>query len=65
MEGENTENLFGSGTRIIPASVKQAVWRTVKGMCTRYDSRKDIHFDHIDHIILYSHGDTSLDEKNI
>lgn len=49
-------------TRIIPSSVKQAVWKRDGGRCVLCGSNKNIHFDHE---LPYSKGGTSFSEKNI
>lgn len=49
-------------TRQIPGRVKTAVFKRDKGICTLCGSKNDLHFDHI---LPYSKGGTSLDEKNI
>ncbi len=49
-------------TRIIPASVKQEVWKRDKGKCIECGSKENLHFDHI---IPYSKGGSSLVKENI
>ena len=49
-------------TRIIPQSIKLAVWKRDKGRCCICGSTDNLHFDHI---IPFSKGGTSLDKKNI
>jgi hypothetical protein len=51
-----------STERIIPSSVKQAVWKRDKGQCTKCGSKANLHFDHI---IPWSKGGTSLLATNI
>ena len=48
--------------RMIPTSVKLAVWRRDHGQCTQCGSADNLHFDHI---IPYSKGGSSLVEDNI
>jgi HNH endonuclease len=48
--------------RLIPTSVKLAVWRRDKGKCVLCGSRDNLHFDHI---IPYSKGGSSLVAENI
>lgn len=49
-------------TRMIPSEVKQQVWKRDKGRCTQCGSDDNLHFDHI---IPFSKGGSSLEEKNI
>lgn len=49
-------------TRMIPSQVKQQVWKRDRGRCTQCGSEDNLHFDHI---IPFSKGGSSLDEKNI
>jgi len=48
--------------RLIPASVKLAVWKRDHGRCVKCGSQDNIHFDHI---IPYSKGGSSLVVENI
>ncbi|MFC2059107.1 HNH endonuclease [Chloroflexota bacterium] len=48
--------------RLIPAWVKQAVWKRDKGRCIVCSSKDNLHFDHI---IPYSKGGSSLIPENI
>ena len=48
--------------RLIPASVKLAVWKRDKGKCVKCGSKDNLHFDHI---IPYSKGGSSLVADNI
>jgi hypothetical protein len=48
--------------RLIPASVKVAVWKRDLGQCVLCGSRENLHYDHI---LPYSKGGTSTSEKNI
>lgn len=48
--------------RIIPTSVKLAVWKRDKGQCVQCGSKDNLHFDHI---LPYSKGGTSLKPENI
>ena len=49
-------------TRLIPTSVKLAVWKRDKGKCRKCGSKDNLHFDHI---LPYSKGGSSLVAKNI
>lgn len=49
-------------TRMIPTSVKLAVWQRDKGQCVICGARDNLHFDHI---LPYSKGGTSLMEENV
>ncbi|MFH1509215.1 MAG: HNH endonuclease [bacterium] len=51
-------------SRRIPTSIKRKVWERDGGKCSHPDceSNKDLHFDHI---IPYSKGGSSTDDKNI
>ena len=48
--------------RLIPSSVKLAVWKRDKGKCVTCGSGDNLHFDHI---IPYSRGGSSLVSENI
>ena len=48
--------------RIIPTSIKLAVWKRDKGCCTKCGNNDNLHFDHI---IPYSKGGSSLMPENI
>jgi len=48
--------------RVIPAAVKQEVWKRDKGGCVKCGAKENLHFDHI---IPYSEGGSSKDAKNI
>jgi len=48
--------------RMIPTSVKLAVWKRDKGQCSQCGSKDNLHFDHI---LPYSKGGTSLKTENI
>ena len=48
--------------RLIPTSVKLAVWKRDKGKCVKCGSSDNLHFDHI---IPYSRGGSSLVAENI
>jgi hypothetical protein len=49
-------------SRMIPTSVKLAVWKRDKGACRLCGSNKNLHFDHI---IPWSKGGTSFKVENI
>lgn len=49
-------------TRLIPTSVKLAVWKRDKGRCCKCGSSDNLHFDHI---LPYSKGGSSLVAENI
>ena len=48
--------------RVIPSEVKAKVWKRDKGQCVQCGSKEHLHFDHI---LPYSKGGTSRDERNI
>ena len=48
--------------RVIPSEVKAKVWKRDKGQCVKCKSKEHLHFDHI---LPYSKGGTSRDERNI
>jgi hypothetical protein len=48
--------------RLIPASVKQEVWKRDRGRCVVCGNKTNLHFDHI---IPYSKGGSSLTAENI
>ena len=48
--------------RVIPSEVKATVWKRDKGQCVKCGSKEHLHFDHI---LPYSKGGTSRDERNI
>jgi 5-methylcytosine-specific restriction endonuclease McrA len=48
--------------RLIPTSVKLAVWKRDRGRCVKCGSQDNLHFDHI---IPYSKGGSSLVAENI
>ena len=48
--------------RVIPTSVKLAVWKRDKGRCVKCGSPDNLHFDHV---IPYSKGGSSLVAENI
>ena len=49
-------------TRVIPTSVKLAVWERDQGKCVECGSTTNLHFDHV---IPYSRGGSSLVAENI
>jgi hypothetical protein len=53
---------FLENDRVIPTQVKLEVWKRDKGRCVKCGSSENLHFDHI---IPYSLGGSSKDEKNI
>jgi hypothetical protein len=58
-EGERLEL---DTSRVIPSSVKQAVWKRDKGQCTKCGAKDNLHFDHI---LPWSKGGTSLLAVNV
>ncbi|MEM2916626.1 MAG: HNH endonuclease [Candidatus Woesearchaeota archaeon] len=48
--------------RIIPTSVKVAVWKRDKGKCVLCGSTKNLHYDHD---LPFSKGGSSITEKNV
>lgn len=63
-DGENTENVSLSHTRIIPSLVKIEVWKRDKGICVYQGcgSNENLHYDHE---LPFSKGGTSLTAKNV
>ena len=49
-------------TRVIPTSVKVAVWKRDHGKCTICGSKDNLHFDHD---VPFSKGGSSITEKNV
>ena len=49
-------------TRVIPSTVKQAVFKRDKGKCVQCGATDNLHFDHI---LPFSKGGTSASESNI
>ncbi len=49
-------------TRVIPTSVKVAVWKRDQGKCVVCGSTKNLHFDHD---IPYSKGGSSITDENV
>jgi hypothetical protein len=49
-------------SRMIPTTVKLAVWKRDKGVCRLCGSNKNLHFDHI---IPWSKGGTSFKTENV
>jgi HNH endonuclease len=67
LELTDSENLVQTNNapetdRVIPSAVKLEVWKRDKGQCALCGARTNLHFDHI---IPYSQGGSSRDEKNI
>ena len=60
----SVDTLYGKTKhrRIIPTSVKLAVWKRDGGQCTKCGATDELHFDHI---LPYSKGGTSLTEENV
>lgn len=48
--------------RVIPSSVKFAVWKRDQGRCVKCGAENHLHFDHV---IPYSKGGSSKDPRNI
>ncbi|HRN96097.1 MAG TPA: HNH endonuclease, partial [Candidatus Levybacteria bacterium] len=57
-----TENIEILHTRLIPSSVKLAVWKRDKGNCVLCGSAQNLHFDHD---LPFSKGGTSLSKENV
>jgi len=60
--GATDANIVLSRTRMIPSSIKQAVWERDKGACTMCGAKDELHFDHI---IPYSKGGSSMVLANV
>tara|TARA_A100001391_G_scaffold150343_1_gene107873 strand:+ start:1117 stop:1692 length:576 start_codon:yes stop_codon:yes gene_type:complete len=58
----HTANIDLDHTRMIPSSVKQAVWKRDSGKCQDCGATENLHFDHI---IPFSKGGSSLTAENI
>ena len=67
-ENESEDALIDSNdiesirSRVIPSSVKQAVWKRDKGKCTECGATDELHFDHI---IPFSKGGASTKVENV
>jgi hypothetical protein len=59
---EGERDIVLDHSRIIPSSVKLAVWKRDKGKCVICGSQDNLHFDHV---IPYSRGGSSLVSENI
>ena len=59
---EDTAELVRSPGRIIPAHVKQEVWKRDRGRCVTCGAADELHFDHI---LPFSKGGTSLKADNV
>ncbi len=66
VENSGADNPSDAGdlvhNRIIPSSVKLAVWKRDKGKCTDCGSKNNLHFDHI---LPFSRGGSSTSVENI
>jgi hypothetical protein len=65
LDDENTADTTSfdiEHNRLIPTSVKLAVWKRDNGKCVKCDSQDNLHFDHV---IPYSKGGSSLVVENI
>ena len=51
-----------SRRRIIPTSIKLAVWKRDRGKCVICGEFDELHFDHV---LPFSKGGTSLTEENV
>jgi hypothetical protein len=58
----SAENAELDHTRLIPSSVKVAVWERDRGKCVRCNRSDNLHFDHV---IPFSKGGSSLVIENI
>ena len=56
------ERTLPARTRLIPSSVKQAVWLRDLGKCVTCGATDELHFDHI---VPYSKGGTSIVPDNV
>ncbi|MGE3333455.1 MAG: HNH endonuclease [Rhodospirillaceae bacterium] len=59
---EDATEFIRSPGRIIPAHVKQAVWKRDGGKCVTCGATDELHFDHI---LPFSKGGTSLTAENV
>ncbi len=55
-------NRHAERRRVIPTSVKLAVWKRDKGQCVICGAKDELHFDHD---LPWSKGGTSMTEKNV
>jgi len=56
------ENMLRPRSRIIPSTVKKAVWERDKGRCVMCGATDELHFDHD---LPYSKGGTSITADNV
>jgi len=59
---EKAPNTLAERRRVIPTSVKLAVWKRDRGRCVVCDATDELHFDHD---LPWSKGGTSITEENV
>jgi len=59
---EDKQDTETKRSRIIPTSIKLAVWKRDGGKCVECGAKDELHFDHI---VPYSKGGTSIKKENI
>ncbi len=62
LEGQAPEPGPRPNPRVIPPTVRRAVWKRDQGRCALCGSRDNLHFDHI---VPYSKGGSSLRSDNV
>lgn len=62
LEGQASEPGPRPNPRVIPPTVRRAVWKRDQGRCALCGARDNLHFDHI---VPYSRGGSSLRSDNV